>query len=232
MALIGPHLSRRAVVEAKPPARSVERGSCGSCQTSPCNACGRSRPQRWQTTEVTCRDAEFHDSRRVSQACCPPGGLRCRHAARGRFDVRRLPSSGGWDPAGWASWRHRPLPRQDALRYCGPDVSRRRSGTVQPQKNAAASLWHPPHRRPRLRRVRRRSGSTWTSSRHRHHVPSQGSFIRTGCPAPRSEIITAVAESARCLNVGCCATSTRRIMIANPDSPDRRIMLADFIARS
>ncbi|CNV61877.1 Uncharacterised protein [Mycobacterium tuberculosis] len=160
--------------------------------------------------------AEFHDSRRVSQAL--PSWRATMPPCRSR-KVRRSPaspSSGSWDPAGWArcTWPGIPdCPARTRSRYCGPmcqptantghgstakPMPRRRCGihTSSPSTTAASSTAS--------------SGSTWTSSTAPTPYPFSGIVIRTGCPAPRSprSSLRWPKRSTMPTNVGCCTATS------------------------
>lgn len=149
------------------------------------------------------------------------------------FTIVRQLGSGGMGEVYLA--RHPRLPRQDALKVLRADVSA--DGEYRARFNreadAAASLWH-----PHIVAVHDRGefdGQLWidmdfvdgtdTVSLLRDRYPN-------GMPGPEvTEIITAVAEALdyaherRLLHRD---VKPANILIANPDSPDRRIMLADF----
>lgn len=146
--------------------------------------------------------------------------------------VRQL-GSGGMGEVYLA--RHPRLPRQDALKVLRPEVSadteyRERFNR---EADAAASLWH-----PHIVAVHDRGetdGQLWIDMDYVDGVDAVR-LLRdrypSGMPGPEvTEIITAVAEALDYAHEHKLLhrdVKPANILIAKPDSPDRRIMLADF----
>lgn len=146
--------------------------------------------------------------------------------------VRQL-GSGGMGEVYLA--RHPRLPRQDALKVLRPEVSadteyRERFNR---EADAAASLWH-----PHIVAVHDRGetdGQLWIDMDYVDGVDAVRLLRErypNGMPGPEvTAIITAVAEALDYAHEHKLLhrdVKPANILIAKPDSPDRRIMLADF----
>ena len=165
-----------------------------------------------------------------------PGPIHAGTTFAGYTIVRRL-GSGGMGEVYLA--RHPRLPRQDALKVLRAEVSADGEYRERFHREAdiAATLWHPHivgvHDRGEF------GGQLWISMDYVDGTDAgqrQRDRFPTGLP-PRevAEIITAVAEAldhAHERNLLHRDVKPANILLANPDSRERRILLADFgIAR-
>jgi serine/threonine-protein kinase len=150
--------------------------------------------------------------------------------------VRRL-GSGGMGEVYLA--RHPRLPRQDALKVLRAEVSADGEYRERFHREAdiAATLWH-----PHIVGVHDRGesgGQLWISMDYVDGTDAgerQRERFETGLPPQEvAEIISAVADAldyAHERNLLHRDVKPANILLANPDSPERRILLADFgIAR-
>jgi serine/threonine-protein kinase len=146
--------------------------------------------------------------------------------------IRRL-GSGGMGEVYLA--QHPRLPRQDALKVLKADVSADHEyrERFHREANTAATLWH-----PHIVAVHDRGESDeqlWISMDYVHGTDA-GQLLEdrhtAGMPGPDVvEIVTAVAEALDYAHEHKLLhrdVKPANILIAQPDSPDRRILLADF----
>ncbi|MFV0493520.1 serine/threonine-protein kinase [Mycobacterium sp.] len=146
--------------------------------------------------------------------------------------VRRL-GTGGMGEVYLA--QHPRLPRQDALKVVRPEVSADREYRERFHREAdtAASLWH-----PHIVAVHDRGetdGRLWIDMDYIDGTDA-GALLASqypdGMPGPEVvEIVTAVAEAldyAHDKKLIHRDVKPANMLIASPDSPDRRVLLADF----
>ncbi|MHA7651030.1 serine/threonine-protein kinase [Mycobacterium sp. ML4] len=146
--------------------------------------------------------------------------------------IKRL-GSGGMGEVYLA--RHPRLPRQDALKVLKADVSADREYRERFDREAdtAATLWH-----PHIVAVHDRGeseGQLWIDMDYVDGIDA-GELLEqrypNGMPGPEVvEIITAVADALDYAHLNKLLhrdVKPANILIAQPDSPDRRILLADF----
>ncbi|MCV7074523.1 serine/threonine-protein kinase [Mycobacterium szulgai] len=149
------------------------------------------------------------------------------------FTIIRQLGSGGMGEVYLA--QHPRLPRQDALKVLRSEVSADREyrERFNREADAAASLWHPHivavHDRGEL------DGQLWIDMDYVEGTDAVRLLEErypNGMPGPEvTEIITAVAEAldyAHERKLLHRDVKPANILIARPDSPDRRILLADF----
>ncbi|SON58589.1 Serine/threonine-protein kinase PknF [Mycobacterium simulans] len=149
------------------------------------------------------------------------------------FTIIRQLGSGGMGEVYLA--QHPRLPRQDALKILRAEVSADREyrERFNREADAAASLWHPHivavHDRGEL------DGQLWIDMDFvdgTDAVQLLHERYPNGMPGPEvAEIVTAVAEAldyAHERKLLHRDVKPANILIGRPDSPDRRIMLADF----